>query len=56
VDRLHLSDLRENFDTNLLLITHSLGIVAEARNRVAVVYAGKMVEGGQARGFFAELR
>ena len=32
-----LADLRRNFDTALLLITHNLGIVAEACDRVAVM-------------------
>ena len=49
-----LADLRENFDTALLLITHNLGIVAEACDRVAVMYAGKIVEEGDARQVFAE--
>jgi oligopeptide/dipeptide ABC transporter ATP-binding protein len=49
-----LADLRENFDTALLLITHNLGIVAEACDRVAVMYAGKVVEEGDARDVFAE--
>jgi oligopeptide/dipeptide ABC transporter ATP-binding protein len=49
-----LADLRSNFDTALLLITHNLGIVAEACNRVAVMYAGKLVEEGNARQVFAE--
>ena len=44
-----LADLRENFDTALLLITHNLGIVAEACDRVAVMYAGRIVEEGEAR-------
>jgi peptide/nickel transport system ATP-binding protein len=48
-----LSDLKENFDTALLLITHNLGIVAEACDRVAVMYAGKIVEEGGARDVFA---
>jgi peptide/nickel transport system ATP-binding protein len=47
-----LSDLRENFDTALLLITHNLGIVAEACGRVAVMYAGEVVEEGDARQVF----
>jgi peptide/nickel transport system ATP-binding protein len=47
-----LSDLRENFDTALLLITHNLGIVAEACGRVAVMYAGEIVEEGDARQVF----
>jgi peptide/nickel transport system ATP-binding protein len=41
-----LADLRRNFDTALLLITHNLGIVAEACDRVAVMYAGRIVEQG----------
>ena len=44
-----LADLRENFGTALLLITHNLGIVAEACDRVAVMYAGRIVEEGPAR-------
>jgi peptide/nickel transport system ATP-binding protein len=49
-----LADLRKNFDTGLLLITHNLGIVAEACNRVAVMYAGRIVESGDARQVFSE--
>ncbi len=41
-----LHDLRRDFDTSLLLITHNLGIVAEACDRVAVMYAGRIVEIG----------
>jgi peptide/nickel transport system ATP-binding protein len=47
-----LADLRRNFDTALLLITHNLGIVAEACDRVAVMYAGQIVEQGDARTVF----
>jgi peptide/nickel transport system ATP-binding protein len=49
-----LADLRDNFETALLLITHNLGIVAEACHRVAVMYAGKIVEEGDARQVFTE--
>jgi peptide/nickel transport system ATP-binding protein len=49
-----LRDLRENFGTALLLITHNLGIVAEACDRVAVMYAGQIAEEGPARDVFAE--
>jgi peptide/nickel transport system ATP-binding protein len=49
-----LHDLKRNFDTALLLITHNLGIVAEACERVAVMYAGKIVEEGDARQVFSE--
>jgi peptide/nickel transport system ATP-binding protein len=49
-----LHDLRKDFDTSLLLITHNLGIIAEACDRVAVMYAGKIVEIGDARTVFAD--
>jgi len=49
-----LADLRRNFDAALLLITHNLGIVAEACDRVAVMYAGKIAEEGPARQVFSE--
>ena len=49
-----LADLKRNFGTALLLITHNLGIVAEACDRMAVMYAGKIAEEGPVRGVFAE--
>jgi peptide/nickel transport system ATP-binding protein len=49
-----LHDLRREFDTSLLLITHNLGIVAEACDRVAVMYAGRIVEIGDAEQVFAD--
>jgi peptide/nickel transport system ATP-binding protein len=48
-----LHDLRREFDTSLLLITHNLGIIAEACDRVAVMYAGEIVEIGDAKEVFA---
>ena len=48
-----LHDLRREFETSLLLITHNLGIIAEACDRVAVMYAGEIVEIGDARQVFA---
>ena len=47
-----LNDLRRNFDTSLLLITHNVGIVAEACDRVAVMYAGRIVEQGRVEDVF----
>lgn len=49
-----LHDLRRNFDTSLLLITHNLGIIGEVCDRVAVMYAGKIVEVGDARTIFRD--
>ncbi|CAM3642761.1 ABC transporter ATP-binding protein [Nocardioides zeicaulis] len=47
-----LNDLRKNFNTALLLITHNVGIVAEACDRVAVMYAGRIVEQGRVEDVF----
>jgi len=41
-----LRELREAFKMSLVLITHNLAIVAETCDRVAVMYAGKLVEVG----------
>jgi peptide/nickel transport system ATP-binding protein len=49
-----LHDLRDTYETALLLITHNLGIIAEACDRVAVMYAGEIVEIGDAREVFAD--
>jgi peptide/nickel transport system ATP-binding protein len=48
-----LHDLRREYDTSLLLITHNLGIIAEACDRVAVMYAGEIVEIGDATAVFS---
>ncbi len=48
-----LNDIKRNFDTSILLITHNLGIIAEACERVAVMYAGRIAEQGDARAVFA---
>jgi peptide/nickel transport system ATP-binding protein len=48
-----LNDIKHNFDTSMLLITHNLGIIAEACERVAVMYAGRIAEQGDARAVFA---
>jgi oligopeptide/dipeptide ABC transporter ATP-binding protein len=49
-----LADLKRNFGTALVLITHNLGIVAEACDRMAVMYAGKIAEEGPVREVFRE--
>ena len=48
-----LADIRERYAPAILLITHNLGIVAEACDRVAVMYAGRIVEQGPVREVFA---
>jgi oligopeptide/dipeptide ABC transporter ATP-binding protein len=39
-----MRDLKSKMDTAIILITHDLGIVAEMCQRVAVMYAGRIVE------------
>ena len=39
-----ISELREKTNTAVILITHDLGIIAETAQRVAVMYAGEIVE------------
>ncbi|MCL4518060.1 MAG: ABC transporter ATP-binding protein [Thaumarchaeota archaeon] len=39
-----LKELRDKIDSSIILITHDLGVVAETCDRVAVMYAGNIVE------------
>jgi len=39
-----LRGLREKINTSVILITHDLGVIAETCDRVAVMYAGKIIE------------
>ncbi|MEZ4635323.1 MAG: ABC transporter ATP-binding protein [Caldilineaceae bacterium] len=39
-----IGDLRSEFDTAIMYISHNLGVVARVCNRVGVMYAGEMVE------------
>ncbi len=48
-----LEDLKQAHSMSLLLITHNLGIIAEICDRVAVFYAGKLVELGSVDDIFA---
>jgi peptide/nickel transport system ATP-binding protein len=39
-----VADLRRDFDTAILFISHNLGVIARVSDRVGVMYAGEMVE------------
>ena len=47
-----MRDLRTKMDTAIILITHDLGVVAEIADRVAVMYAGQIVEQADVNGLF----
>lgn len=47
-----LSMIRDEFDVSLLLISHDAGVIAEMADRVAVMYAGKIMEVGNAKQMF----
>ena len=39
-----MNELRESYDTSVIMITHDLGVIAETCEQVAVFYAGQVVE------------
>lgn len=41
-----MNELKDKIDTSIIFITHDLGVVANMADRVAVMYAGKVVEWG----------
>ncbi len=49
-----LNRLRKKYRPAILLITHNLGMVAEIADRIAVMYAGVIVENGSAEQVFYE--
>ena len=51
-----LADLQHELGIAMVLITHDLGVVARIAHRVAVMYAGEIVEEGSAEALFAQPR
>jgi oligopeptide/dipeptide ABC transporter ATP-binding protein len=47
-----LREMKKTLNLSLLLITHDLGVVAETADRVAIMYAGRIVEHGPVRSIF----
>ena len=47
-----MTKLKEQLNTAMILITHDLGIVAQMCDKVAIVYAGEIVETGSAEDIF----
>ena len=47
-----MKELKEKSGTTMIMITHDLGVVAETCNKVAIMYAGQIVELGTLRDVF----
>ena len=48
-----MKELQNKYNTSLLMITHNLGIVSELCQKVAVMYAGRIIEYGTVREVFS---
>jgi peptide/nickel transport system ATP-binding protein len=51
-----LREMKARFGLSLLLITHDLGVIAETADRVAVMYAGRLVEEAPVRALLRDPR
>ncbi|UCF94045.1 MAG: ABC transporter ATP-binding protein [Desulfobacterales bacterium] len=49
-----LADLQQRLSLSVIMITHDLGVIAQLCHRVAVMYAGQIVEVGEAEDVFAD--
>ena len=49
-----MMQLKADYDTAIMMITHDLGVIAEIAERIVVMYAGKVVEEGQAVAIFED--
>jgi oligopeptide/dipeptide ABC transporter ATP-binding protein len=47
-----LEELREEYEMSMIIITHDMGVVAEAADDIAVMYAGQIVEQASAEELF----
>ncbi|MDL2294384.1 ABC transporter ATP-binding protein, partial [Ruminococcaceae bacterium OttesenSCG-928-D13] len=51
-----MKELREKYNTSMLMITHDLGIVADICDEVSVIYAGRVVEHGSLESVYDNTR
>jgi oligopeptide transport system ATP-binding protein len=49
-----MNNLRTQYGTAVIIITHNLGVVARYAEKVEVMYAGRLVEGGPTDAIYAE--
>ncbi|WP_263079824.1 ABC transporter ATP-binding protein [Endozoicomonas sp. Mp262] len=51
-----MKELKSKYNTAMLLITHDLGVVAQVCDKVAIMYAGEVVESGNIRDVYQNTR
>ena len=51
-----IQTLKKELNTAMILISHDLGVVAQTCDRVAIIYAGRIVEEGDLRDIFKNPR
>jgi peptide/nickel transport system ATP-binding protein len=51
-----MNQLKKNLKTSMIMITHDLGVVAEMCDRIAVIYAGEIIEIGDLKHIFEETK
>jgi oligopeptide transport system ATP-binding protein len=49
-----LAELQREFNMGLILITHDLGVVADVADKIAVMYAGRIVEDAPVHDIYAK--
>ena len=49
-----LNEIKNNFGTSIILISHDLGLVAENSDKIAVMYAGSVVEYSTSKELFTK--
>ena len=47
-----MKELRDRLGTSMIMITHDLGVVSEICNKVAIMYAGEVIESGTLRDIY----
>jgi peptide/nickel transport system ATP-binding protein len=47
-----MAELKEKLGTSMIMITHDLGVVAQTCDKVAIMYAGEIIEQGSVRDIF----
>lgn len=50
-----IAGLKQEFNTSMLMITHDLGVVGEVCDKVAVMYAGSVIESGTVRDVYSNM-